>query len=36
MFSLSIFITEKMKLPSKDPVIKLVPNIKDIGIDADS
>ena len=36
MFLLSNFMTEKIKLPSNDPVIKLVPNIKDIGIVADS
>ena len=29
-------MTEEIKLPSNDPVIKLVPNIKDIGIAADS
>ena len=29
-------MTEKRKFPSNDPVIKLVPKIKDIGISADS
>ena len=29
-------MTEKIKFPSNDPLIKLVPNIKDIGIAADS